>query len=327
MVESLVSRRKDDWERLEKLIALGQAKRMGALSAEEIIELGYLYRRATADLAIARRDFPGDHVALYLNQLVARAHAVVYRSEAGEWRGVVDFFRRGFPSLFRETLAYTGAAFGIFIVAAAVGFFAVLLAPESAAYLVPEQVAATVREQRMWTEETMMPPQLMASVIMTNNIKVALFAFAGGALFGFATFYVMAYNGLMIGAVAGICQAYGLSLRLWSFVAPHGFIELTVIFIAGGSGLRLGQALLHPGFHSRREALVLAGRQVVKLLFGCVPLLVIAGTIEGFISPSTLPPTAKIALGVASGVVLYSYLLLGGRRKGAWGTGNTETSF
>ncbi len=278
------------------------------------MELAYLYRRAAADLAIARRDFPGDRLALYLNQLVARAHAVVYRSEAGEWRGIVTFFRQGFPALFRETLPFTAAAFFVFILAGAAGFFAVLLAPDSATYLVPSQVVASVREQRMWTEEVPLPPQLLASLIMTNNIRVVLFAFAGGVLFGVATFFVLASNGLVFGAIAGLCQAYGLSLRLWSFVVPHGFIELTVIFIAGGAGLRLGYALLHPGLYPRRESLILASRQVVKLLFGCVPLLVVAGAIEGFISSSTLLPEAKLAVGAASGVLLYCYFLLAGRK-------------
>jgi len=278
------------------------------------MELAYLYRRAAADLAIARRDFPGDRLALYLNQLVARAHAVVYRSEAGEWRGIITFFRQGFPALFRETLPFTAAAFFVFILAGAAGFFAVLLAPDSATYLVPSQVVASVREQRMWTEEVPLPPQLLASLIMTNNIRVVLFAFAGGVLFGVATFFVLASNGLVFGAIAGLCQAYGLSLRLWSFVVPHGFIELTVIFIAGGAGLRLGYALLHPGLYPRRESLILASRQVVKLLFGCVPLLVVAGAIEGFISSSTLLPEAKLAVGAASGVLLYCYFLLAGRK-------------
>ncbi|MBI4322391.1 MAG: stage II sporulation protein M [Chloroflexi bacterium] len=314
MVERFVSRRKSDWDRLEKLVSLGKGKRIGALSAEEIVEMGYLYRRAVADLAVARRDFPAERVAMYLNQLVARAHAAVYRAEAGEWRAIVAFFTQGFPLIFRETLAFTGAAFLVFTLAAAAGFSAVLLVPDSATYLVPEPLAASIRERRMWTEEVGLPAQLMASVIMTNNIQVTLLAFAGGVLFGVATFYVLLVNGLMLGSIAGMCQVYGLSLRLWSFVAPHGFIELTVIFIAGGAGLRLGYALVHPGFQTRRESLTLAARQAVKVLFGCVPLLVIAGTIEGFVSPSALLPEVKLAVGAISGLLLYSYLLLAGRK-------------
>ena len=314
MLERFVSRRRRDWERLESLLDLSRAKRVEALSADEIMELGYLYRRAVADLAVVRRDFPRDRLAFYLNQLVARAHAVVYRSEAGQWRDLIFFFARGFPALFRETLAFTGAAFFIFLLAGAAGFMAVLLAPESASYLVPEQVLDSVKDRRMWTEGALPPSELMASLVMANNIRVALFAFAGGALFGTATFFVLALNGLSLGAVAGICQAYSLSLRLWSFIAPHGFIELTVIFIAGGAGLRVGYALLRPGFYPRREALALAARQVVRLLFGCVPLLVVAGIIEAFVSPSALLPEAKIGIGAGTGVMLYGYLFLSGRR-------------
>ena len=314
MIERFVSRRKEEWTRLDALVKLARQKRVGALSAEQIVALGYLYRRAAGDLAIARRDFPGDRLTLYLNQLVARAHAVVYRPEAGEWRQFVAFFRRGFPALYRETLPFTAAAFLIFALAGLAGFVVVLRWPDSAPYLVPQQIVATVQEQRMWTEEMPVAPPLMSSAIMANNIQVALFALAGGVLFGIATFYVLAMNGLQIGAVAGLCQSYGLSLRLWSFIAPHGFIELSVIFIAGGGGLRLGYALLQPGLHSRREALSLAARRVVKLLFGCVPLLVVAGVIEGFVSPSALPPTAKLLIGAATGLALYAYLLGAGRK-------------
>ncbi len=314
MVEQFVSPRKGEWQRLEHLVALARSKRVAALSADEIMEMGYLYRRAVADLAIARRDLPHDRVCLYLNQLVARAHGVVYRSETGDWRRIVDFFRRGFPALFRAALPFTAAACVIFMLAALAAFLAVRLVPASIPYLVPAEILSTVKQQRMWTEETMLPSSLMASVIMANNIQVALLAFAGGALFGLLTFYIMVTNGLSIGAIGGICAAYGLSLRLWSFVAPHGVIELTVIFIAGGCGLRIGDALLRPGLHTRMDALRQAAHQVVRLLFGCVPLLVIAGVIEGFISPSALPPAAKLAIGALSGVLLYSYLFLAGRK-------------
>ncbi len=316
MLDRFVSQRQEEWERLERLVALSKTRQIGALSSEEILEMGYLYRRASADLSVARRDFPNDRLALYLNQLVARAHAVVYRSEAGEWRGVKAFFRYGFPALFRETLSFTGAAFVIFLLAALAGFSAVLLAPDSIPYLVPADIVATVKENRMWTEGLQPPSQLLASLIMTNNIRVTLMALAGGVTFGVVTLYAMIANGLHIGSIAGICQTYGLSLRLWSFVAPHGFIELTVIFVAGGAGLRLGHSLLLPGLQSRRESLVLASRKVMRLLFGCVPLLVIAGTIEGFISPSTLLPEAKIAIGIVTAILLYSYLFLSGRKTG-----------
>ena len=317
MVDQFVSPRKGEWQRLEQLLARARRKQMAALSADEIMEMGYLYRRAVADLAIARRDLPHDRVCLYLNQLVARAHGIVYRSEASDWRRILNFFRRGFPALFRETLPYTALAFAVFMLAALAAFLAVQFVPASIPYLVPADILSTVKQQQMWTENIPLPSSLLAGVIMANNIQVALLAFGGGAFFGLLTFYIMLTNGLSIGAIGSICATYGLSMRLWSFVAPHGVIELTVIFIAGGCGLRIGHALLRPGLHTRMDALRQAAHQVVRLLFGCVPLLVIAGTIEGFISPSALPPVAKLAVGALSAVLLYSYLFLAGRKSAA----------
>jgi uncharacterized membrane protein SpoIIM required for sporulation len=314
VLDQFVAQRKGEWQRLEQLIAIAQRKQVAALPAGEIMEMGYLYRRAVADLAIARRDLPNDRVCVYLNQLVARAHGVVYRPETSEWRRIGDFVRRGFPVQFRESLPFTGAAFLVFLVAAIAGFLAVQLVPSSAGYLVPADVLSSVKQQQMWTDNSPLPSQLMAGLIMGNNIQVALLAFAGGTLFGLLTFYIVATNGLMLGAIGGICAVYGLSLSLWSFVAPHGVIELTVIFIAGGCGLRIGHALLSPGLHTRTDALRQAAHSVVRLLFGCVPLLVIAGAIEGFVSPSILPPAVKLAVGALSAVLLYSYLFLAGRR-------------
>jgi uncharacterized membrane protein SpoIIM required for sporulation len=148
---------------------------------------------------------------------------------------------------------------------------------------------------------------------MTNNIRVAILAFAGGMLLGTLTLYVLVQNGLFLGIIAGAAQAYGFSPNLWGFVAAHGAVELSVIFIAGGAGLQLGWSVLRPGLITRQAALRMAARRAAYLLLGCMPLLIIAGLIEGFISPSALPITLKMAVSFTTGVALYSYLILAGR--------------
>jgi uncharacterized membrane protein SpoIIM required for sporulation len=149
---------------------------------------------------------------------------------------------------------------------------------------------------------------------MTNNIQVTFIAFAGGITFGLFTLYVLFMNGILLGSVAGVSHLYDFSDNLWGFVAAHGVVELSVIFIAGGAGLQLGWSILRPGLLTRRAALVVAARRAVQLLFGCVPLLVLAGLIEGFVSPSdVLPLWFKLFVSFSSGVLLYSYLLLAGR--------------
>jgi uncharacterized membrane protein SpoIIM required for sporulation len=149
---------------------------------------------------------------------------------------------------------------------------------------------------------------------MTNNIRVTFLAFAGGVTLGLFTLYVLLMNGLLLGAVAGVAQRFDFADNLWGFVAAHGVVELSVIFIAGGAGLQLGWSVLRPGLLTRRASLVVATRRAVYLLFGCVPLLVITGVIEGFVSPSqVLPLWVKLLVALTSGVLLYSYLLLAGR--------------
>jgi uncharacterized membrane protein SpoIIM required for sporulation len=159
----------------------------------------------------------------------------------------------------------------------------------------------------------------MATLIFTNNIQVAFLAFAGGVLFGLGTVYVLVSNGLSLGAVLGAAQFYGVAPLLWSFISPHGYLELTCIVIAGAAGLMLGSALLRPGLQLRREALARAARRAVELVVGAAPVLVVAGLIEGFVSPSEIPMVVKILIGPLAGLALYALLLTVGRQRGSSG--------
>jgi uncharacterized membrane protein SpoIIM required for sporulation len=151
---------------------------------------------------------------------------------------------------------------------------------------------------------------------MTNNIRVSFLAFSSGVTAALLTVYVMIFNGLLIGGLLGLTSHYDVGFELGTFMIGHGVIELTTIFIAGGSGLMLGWAIIHPGLLRRRDALALAARKALRLIMGCVPLLVIAGVIEGFISPNeNLAWPIKWSVGLLTGVLLYGYLLLAGREK------------
>ena len=167
---------------------------------------------------------------------------------------------------------------------------------------------------RTWTDIQPACGPGMATLIFTNNIQVAFLAFAGGVLFGLGTVYVLVSNGLSLGGVLGAAQFYGVAPLLWSFISPHGYLELTCIVIAGAAGLMLGDALLRPGLQLRREALARAARRAVELVVGAAPVLVVAGLIEGFVSPSDLPIAIKLAIGPLAGVALYALLLTVGRR-------------
>ena len=279
-------------------------------NAQELNRLGYLYRRVTSDLAVARRDFPQDRCVLYLNELVSRAHSTVYQTSPLKRGSLIEFLRFGFPTVFRENLYFIGASFLMFALAFAGAYVSALTSPEYAENLVSEGYVTHIKELKdgKWNNTSAEYRNLFASFVMTNNIRVAFMAFAWGIMFMVGTVYIIVYNGLLIGAVAGLCHVHGVALALWSFVSPHGYIELTTIFIAGGAGMKLGYSLIAPTTLTRKQTLVNAAKTAIKLLGGCVFLLVIAGIIEGFVSPSELPNGFKIGFGALTGILLFTYL-------------------
>jgi uncharacterized membrane protein SpoIIM required for sporulation len=183
--------------------------------------------------------------------------------------------------------------------------------------LVPASLRQIMENGRTWTE---IQPGLrpgMATLIFTNNIQVAFLSFAGGVLCGLGTVYVLVANGLALGGVLGAAQFYGVAPLLWSFISPHGYLELSCIVIAGAAGLMLGDALLRPGLQLRREALARTSRRAVELVLGAAPVLVVAGLIEGFVSPGELPMQFKLVFGPLAGLVLYALLFTVGRKRAA----------
>jgi uncharacterized membrane protein SpoIIM required for sporulation len=175
--------------------------------------------------------------------------------------------------------------------------------------IVSPAILRMVEEGKVWFDSILAIRPLASSMIMTNNISVTFTAFAFGIFCGLGTVYVLAFNGLMVGTLAALCHIHGLDVPFWSFVLPHGVIELTAIWIAGGAGLLLGSGLVAPGDLPRRDALVRRGRRSIELILGCVPLLVVAGVVEGFVSPSHVPAGLKFATALVLLILLLFYLL------------------
>ncbi|HSH05339.1 MAG TPA: stage II sporulation protein M [Anaerolineae bacterium] len=315
-VEQFLETRRGDWELLTGLIK--QAERgIKHLDPDQVKKMTQLYRAATSDLALAQREFPQDRVTIYLNQLVGRAHGTIYQSEPLAWGRVVHFMRRGLPQAFRQTWRYSLIAALLLFVPAFFGGFLTYFWPETAQWILPpgsEPMVEMIERQELWVDIPANERPFTSSFIMTNNIRVSFLAFAGGVLAGLFTIYILVFNGLMLGGVLGLTYHYDVGFDLTTFIIGHGVIELSVIAFAGGSGLMLGWAIVSPGLYRRRDALVIAARRALTLLLGCIPLLVIAGTIEGFISPNeTLPWPVKFMVGIGSGLVMYIYLLWAGR--------------
>ncbi|MBA3438753.1 MAG: stage II sporulation protein M [Pyrinomonadaceae bacterium] len=311
-----IHQRKETWQRLEELLALLDHTRLRRLHREEVRELGRIYRRTASDLAIARAESRDPHLVNYLNNLVIRAHGRIYRAEAQEGtRRLRDFFARGFPQTFRRTWGFTATAFAVFTLFALAGFIGTWHDAEFSelAGINPLFREMVVNTRMRWWESLNDANQIGAGVIMTNNIWVMFLAFAFGAMFGIGTLYVMAANGASIGAVLALTYRAGFGNDLLTFMVGHGVIELSCIFLAGGAGLLIGSAILLPGDLARADALRTRASDAVQLIAGCVPLLVLAGIIEGFVSPAPLGPVIKFTIAILTGLALYAYLLLAGR--------------
>lgn len=318
LVDEFIQSRQNDWQQLTRLLDRSQ-KNIQQLTPDEVKTMGRLYRAATSDLAVVQRDYAHHRVTTYLNQLVARAHSIVYRSEPLAFDRFIRFATTGFPQVYRETLPFTLIAAIMFIIPAIVAGLSTAWQPELSRWLLPEmaqQMVETIERGELWTDIPIEERPYASSFIMRNNIQVAFLAFGSGILAGVVTLWIMIFNGLLIGGITGLTAYYGLGFDLWTFVIGHGVIELSVIFMAGGAGLMLGWALISPGLRRRRDALTIAARKAVKLVIGCVPLLILAGTIEGFISPAEgIPWPVKWAIGLGSGLLLYGYFFLAGRQQ------------
>ncbi len=305
--------READWKRLETLVNSRRGRK--PLTTSEVHELGTLYRAVTSDLALARRDFPEQRMTLFLNQLLTRAHGYIYQQESNDFRAFLRTFTHRIPTLFRQTSRYMLFAFILFLIPAIAGYRLAYVNPDIADPLGLGDQRQILANHETWTDIPASERPAASTFIMTNNIRVALLCFAGGIAFGLFSVYVLVTNGLTIGAVMGLAAHYGMGSSLLGFIVGHGVIELSVIFIAGGAGLQLGWALLNPGLYTRRDALAQAARRAVMITIVVVPLLIIAGTIEGLFSPTDAPLIVHIAVGLVSGGCMYAYLFLAGRSK------------
>ncbi|HZZ01021.1 MAG TPA: stage II sporulation protein M [Candidatus Baltobacteraceae bacterium] len=314
---TFVARRKGAWERLEVLVALAARRGVRRLRAAEVAELGRTYRATTSDLAYARGSEYEASLLEYLNRLVARSHGYVYGSsaESGGAR-LRNFFARDFPVEFRRSFAYVAICTAITVACSVVAYVVIRAHPADAyallpSEIVPAEIRKSLHDSNFGFDRSFAPA--MSAAIVTNNVKVAIVAFAGSITLGAITVYIIAENGLMLGGVAALFTNAGFGYDFWATIAPHGVIELTAIQIAGGAGLLIAAGLLFPGRLRRRDAIAVNARRAGTLILGVASMLIVAGTIEGFISPQRWAAEVRIAIGSLTAVALLLYFAFAGR--------------
>jgi uncharacterized membrane protein SpoIIM required for sporulation len=309
-IQRWIARREPSWKQLDSLLQRVEKRGLKFLNAAEIHNLASLYRSVSADLARARTQQLGNLMVQNLQSLTSRSYAQIYQgSRRQEWRAIGEFYLWGFPAVVQQSRGYIALATLLLVIAAAVSWRLAWQDPTYMAMLVPPELLSQVRDrQELWTGRILGIEPFASTAIMINNIQVSFTALAGGMVAGLGTAYIMLFNGVFLGAIGALVGQNGLAYPFWAFVFPHGALELPAIFLAGGAGFLLARALLFPGRYRLIDALKLYGNQAAQLMFGVVPLLVIAGTIEGFFSPSpVIPDPVKYGVGAILFVGLMAY--------------------
>jgi uncharacterized membrane protein SpoIIM required for sporulation len=304
--------RRARWERLAELVDRAAGRGVRSLTTVEIDELALAYRAATSDLAIARTRGEDPLVLEHLNLLTARAHAVVYVATAHTgWNRIGRFVTRDFPREVRRSWAPIVFCALVTIVSALIAYASVSNDPTNVHALLPDRVAQPItrslHDSNFAFDRAFSSSE--AALVITNNVKVAVFAFAGGMTAGLLTAWVILENGVLVGAYGALFAHAGFGADYWATIAPHGVIELSAIQIAGGAGLVLAGGYLRPGRARRRDALVLAARRAATLILGVALMLVVAGTIEGFVTPQRISIPARETIGAITALGLLAYFL------------------
>ncbi|MDZ8134517.1 MAG: stage II sporulation protein M [Nostoc sp. DedQUE04] len=309
-IQRWIARREPNWQRLDALLRQIEKKGLKSLRAAEIRELASLYRSVAADLARARTQQIGNTLIQSLQSLTTRAYTQIYQgSRRQEWQAILEFYRWGLPSVVQKTFVYIAMATALFLLGALVAWWYSWQNPSFMPLIVPESLITKVRdEHKLWMGSIVGVEPLASSGIAINNLSVSFGAVAGGMTGGAYTAYLMVFNGLLIGAVSTLVGQNNLAYPFWAFVFPHGSLELPAIFFAGGAGFLLARAILFPGKYRRGDALKFYGYQAVQLVFGIVPMLILAGAIEGFFSPNpNVPEPIKYLAGIGLFILLVMY--------------------
>ena len=298
-----------EWRRLDDLV-----KRRRHLSGEEIDELVTLYQRTTTHLSAVRSSGHDPILVAALSSRVARARAAVTGAATPGWSVVGRFALVSFPAMaYRARWWWLGTAAGSIGLAAVIAWWVARSATVQTAILPPGQVANLVNH-RFQGYYSQYAASSFAAEVWTHNVWVAAEALIFGILLGLPTLWVLFQNAANVGVSGGLMIAHGRGVLFFALILPHGMLELTAVFLAAATGLRLGWTVIDPGPRPRGRALAEEGRASITIALGLIVVLLISGVIEAFVTPSPLPTWARILIGVIVEAAFLSYVIVFGRR-------------
>ncbi|GAA2478369.1 stage II sporulation protein M [Terrabacter carboxydivorans] len=306
-VDALVTAHHEQWQRLD---ALSRRRRLTAAEADELLEL---YERVSTHLSQLRSTAPDPVLVRHLSLLLTRARLSLAGRHASTWSGLLSFFTRTFPAALYGLRRWWVSTLVASVVLAALVAAWTFAHPELyTSQLSAEQIRAYVDTDFAGYYSEFAHYEF-ATQVWVNNAWVAAQCIAFGAL-GLPVLLLLWQNVVNLGVVAALMISHDRASLFFGLILPHGLLELTAVFVAGGAGLRLFWSWVEPGPLSRSASFARTGRTVVAVALGLVVVLLVSGLIEGFVTPSGLPTAARIAIGLTAWTAFLLYVFVVGRR-------------
>ncbi|MEU2395853.1 stage II sporulation protein M [Streptomyces sp. NPDC007369] len=323
-LDVFVTAHRAEWDRLEQL--LGRGRRLTGTEADELVSL---YQRTATHLSLIQSSTPDPMLTGRLTQLVARARATVTGTRRAGWGDAARFFTEGFPAaVYRSRRWWIPTALLSTLLGVLIGWWIATHPEVQAAIAAPDELKALTQPGGGYeTYYSSHPAASFAAKVWTNNAQAAAMCLVLGAFLGIPVLWVLFLNMVNLGVGIGLMTSAGRLDVFLGLILPHGLLELTAVFVAAGTGLRLGWTVIDPGPRTRRTALAEQGRAALGMAIGLAVVLFVSGLIEGFVTPSGLPTWARIGIGVAAEVLFLAYVyVLGGRAARAGETGDVEAA-
>ncbi|MFD5323142.1 stage II sporulation protein M [Streptomyces sp. NPDC127092] len=319
-LDVFVTAHRAEWDRLDHLLRRG--RRLTGAEADELVAL---YQRTATHLSLIRSSAPDPMLTARLTQLIARARATVTGTRRASWRDAAEFLTAGFPAaVYRSRHWWIPTAILSTLLAALIGWWIGVHPEVQSAIGAPAELREMTRPGGQYeTYYSSHPAASFSAAVWTNNAQAAAVCLVLGAFLGIPVLLILFANMLNVGVGIGLMAAAGRLDVFLGLILPHGLLELTAVFVAAGTGLRLGWTVVEPGPTTRRAALAQQGRAAIGMAIGLALVLFVSGLIEGFVTPSDLPTWARIAIGVVAELAFLAYVyVLGGRAARAGDTGD-----
>ncbi|MCF3185277.1 stage II sporulation protein M [Streptomyces polychromogenes] len=310
-LDVFVAAHQAQWDRLEQL--LGRGRKLTGAEADELVAL---YQRTATHLSLIQSSAPDPLLTGRLTQLVARARSTVTGTRRASWRDAARFFTAGFPAaVYRSRRWWIPAALLSTALGVLIGWWIATHPEVQAAVAAPEQLKQLTRPGGEYeTYYSSHPAASFAAKVWTNNAQAAAVCLVLGAFLGLPVLWILFLNMANLGVGLGLMASAGRLDVFLGLILPHGLLELTAVFVAAGTGLRLGWTVVDPGPRTRRAALAEQGRAALGMAIGLAVVLFVSGLLEGFVTPSGLPTWARISIGVAAEAAFLVYVFVLGRR-------------